>query len=219
MGQAQDAGGAGEPGDGPHAPGEGVAGGGQLIGERGDGGVGPERAVLQRGDQLVGDVVPVREGGPGAAVGEDVPGEVRRGLVDPGGRVEQADRPDQALVPVGVRDEVGDLVEQHARRGLEAVEQRLDGRPQGSLGRALAHAGEAGIGRLGELMQVHALRRGQPQRVGEGAQHLRRRPPVPALLQPGEVLHAHPGERRHLRATQARGTPPRAGRQPDAKAT
>ncbi|GGY79295.1 hypothetical protein GCM10010300_23820 [Streptomyces olivaceoviridis] len=62
-------------------------------------------------------------------------------------------------------------------------------------------------------MQMDPFTRGEQQRVGQGRQHLHRGPAVAPLLQPGDVLDAHPGERRQFRAAQSRRAAARSGGQ------
>jgi hypothetical protein len=64
--------------------------------------------------------------------------------------------------------------------------------------------------RGGELEQVGGGRLVQPQRPGDRGQDLRRRMPVMALLEPGVVLRADPGQQRHLAPLEA-GDPAPAG--------
>jgi hypothetical protein len=163
--------------------------------------------VLQHRDLLVGHPVPVGVGGPGPVVGEDEPGDRRRVAV------EQADRPGQPLVGGRVGDDLGQPVDQHGGSRLEVLEQRPHGGPHGPTRGQVAPAAEPGRG-LGEPVEVEALAGGQPQSVGQGGQHLRRRVLVAALLEPRDVLDAHAGERGDLGPAQARGPPPGPGGQP-----
>jgi hypothetical protein len=55
----------------------------------------------------------------------------------------------------------------------------------------------------------------QPQGVGERAEHLGGGVAVAALLEPGEVLDADPGERGELGPAQAGGAAARPTREPD----
>lgn len=54
----------------------------------------------------------------------------------------------------------------------------------------------------------------QPQRVGEGGKHLHGWSAVASLFEPCHILHADPGEGRHLGTTQPGGASARPGGQP-----
>ncbi|GAA3195777.1 hypothetical protein GCM10010532_013470 [Dactylosporangium siamense] len=104
-----------QPGQRRHPAGERLARRhGQLVGERGHRAVGPERSLLQRGDLLVGDVLPVREHRAGPRIGEHEPRQARR--IHRPIAVEQPGRPGERLVCRRVRQDLAQSVEQHDRR-------------------------------------------------------------------------------------------------------
>ncbi len=70
-------------------------------------------------------------------------------------------------------------------------------------------------GAAGEVEDLVAGVVVEPQRPGEGTQHLRRRHRTAALLEADDVVDADAGQHRHLLATQPRGTPVAPGGHPD----
>jgi hypothetical protein len=164
------------------------------------------RAARQHPDLLVGDPVPVREHVPGAGIGEHEPGQVRPVTV------EQPRQAADRLEPAGAGKQVAEPVADHRDTGLQAVEQPPCARPD--LPAGLGPRPDAlPAGDLGQLPQVLPLGGVQAQRVGQRVHHRHGRVAVAALLDPDEVLHADPGQRRQLRAPQPRSPPAPPGRQ------
>jgi len=92
----------------------------------------------------------------------------------------------------------------------EAVDQPLDAR-----GDVPGHEAARGRGAAGDPEQVVAFGCCEPQRRREGAEHLPRRMGRPPLLEPHDVVHAHPGEGRELLAAQALRAAPGSGGEAD----
>jgi hypothetical protein len=69
----------------------------------------------------------------------------------------------------------------------------------------------------GQAVQVIAFLAGQPQRAGQGADHLRGRGGGPALLQADDVVHRDPGELGQFLPAQAGGAARATRREPDVR--
>jgi len=113
-----------------------------------------------------------------------------------------------------VGEHVGQSVEDDGGRGLQAVEHHPDRRAD-RRGRWLDDQAGDAVLRLGDPPEVEAVVGAEPQRVGESRDDLRGRVPVAALLQPGQVLDADPGQRGQLTAPQPGRTPPATDGQAD----
>lgn len=155
--------------------------------------------TVQEGDLFVDDCRPVGVGVPGSGVGEQAVEQVGLRMV------EQAEGSGEPVVAVVPGEQVGEVVDHDGGGGVEPVEDGVHGGTDGACG-ALAGVGTQ-LGALadgGQLLQVFAVRGGEPQCLGQRGEDLDGGSGVAALFEADEVLHADPGQCGQLGAAQAR---------------
>ena len=99
--------------------------------------------------------------------------------------------------------------ERRAVRGVERGQQSANRLADGLAGHPAAVAGSDGA-LMGQIEQVRVFGVVQSQRGRQRLQHLGRRGPATALLEPGVVVDAHAGQLGEFLAAQARHPPPGA---------
>ncbi|GAB3844189.1 hypothetical protein GCM10029963_20430 [Micromonospora andamanensis] len=153
---------------------------------------------MQVGYLLVGEVGPVGEVLRRAFVGEEKPHEVGPLVVE---QPQRAGQPIERLVP---GQHVAEPVEQVRRPVPQRLQQRPDLWAYGPRhDRPPTRAEFPAVLDGRELLKVPTVGVVEPQRLGQRGEDARRRVGVPALFEPGQVLHADLGQGGQLRTPQA----------------